>query len=453
MKENNVALAWIWVGLNYSVLGINMLLVNHLSSVADSLGACTDDTPSIAPNKFPSHSDPKVDRCLPSWCSIELDEKDEKKGRNRQQKLYLCQEDTYMTILQTNVVFSSIYWAMLFLSYFPYMYNHQKFVQFCLYVVVAFIPSQFTNKQWISILALQTEVLSVGHLRRPRVIAAVVRDQKIESMIRSFLMIQRVDKFVNSFDMSCDTRSCQLSKIDDLDVSLKSTGSMAMRKRVKNAFDAMDQNGDGHLDETEFESLLEGLGMPVTHQMGHKIVSALDVDGDGVIDVEELEIFYKAIMTDGSCPHDMAKDLFSMFDKDGHGHITPNEFARVLDGLNLGFNIDDIGQILQEVDEDGDGKITFHEFQRVIEEYMPSELLGGGTDPPVEVLSVHPLLTVIEGIGSTVRSFFSYENPHENQHEADPFGSERVFNDLMIQQHNVSYGSLSSQDVSSESFH
>jgi calcium-binding protein CML len=223
-------------------------------------------------------------------------------------------------------------------------------------------------------------------------------------------MIKRVDEFVKHLDNPNipKSRKSLMDTDSDHSRSIRHNSSVMIKTRVQAAFDTMYRNGDGQLDENEFGLLMEKLRIPVTHEMGHKIVKALDIDGDGVIDVDELEVFYKAIMTDAVSPHDMAKDLFSVFDLDGDGYISPNEFVRTLEGLKLGFSAEDTGHILQEVDEDGDGIITFLEFERVIEEYMPAELFSDYADEVDEELAVHPFLTVVEGLCNACQNCISF---------------------------------------------
>jgi Ca2+-binding EF-hand superfamily protein len=143
---------------------------------------------------------------------------------------------------------------------------------------------------------------------------------------------------------------------------------------------------------------MSNLGMPVTSEMAAKIVLALDIDGDGVINLREFELFYKTIMaeTDEST-REMAKDLFSIFDVDCSGEISPNEFVSALEAFNLGFSVEDMSAILQEVDEDGDGSITFHdEFERVIKEYAPAEFFEAIATNCIYELTTSQAVSVLE---------------------------------------------------------
>ena len=63
-----------------------------------------------------------------------------------------------------------------------------------------------------------------------------------------------------------------------------------------------------------------------------------------------------------------------MFDKDDAGEITIEEFKRKLDAFNVGFSIDEVGAIVNELDEDNSGTIGLHEFEDLLYKYYPKEL-------------------------------------------------------------------------------
>jgi hypothetical protein len=149
------------------------------------------------------------------------------------------------------------------------MYESLSFVQFVLYVIMAFMPSAFFMQQLISIAACLTQVTSIGYLRRPALVATVAREQKVEAMIRAFLLVQRVRKFVNNSDNF------------KMETAAGRRKTLSSYHQIELAFKAIDENDDGYLDESEFESLMQRLGLPVTRAMGSKIVGILDINGDG----------------------------------------------------------------------------------------------------------------------------------------------------------------------------
>ena len=61
-------------------------------------------------------------------------------------------------------------------------------------------------------------------------------------------------------------------------------------------------------------------------------------------------------------------------DDDDSGSISTGEFHNVLDHLNLGFTIDEVGDLVREMDHDENGTISLEEFEHLLERYAPHEL-------------------------------------------------------------------------------
>lgn len=56
---------------------------------------------------------------------------------------------------------------------------------------------------------------------------------------------------------------------------------------LKNAFSAMDANGDGVVEKSELKALLQGLGEDVNDDVVTEMMSLADVDGDGKVNFDE----------------------------------------------------------------------------------------------------------------------------------------------------------------------
>ena len=95
----------------------------------------------------------------------------------------------------------------------------------------------------------------------------------------------------------------------------------------------------------------------------------LDKDGDGDVTREEFihwQLCHRSV-DDAENLKDTAKKLFSMFDADGGGSVSVEEFKTELDKLDAGLSIDEVVALVREFDTDGDGEISLEEFERVIE--------------------------------------------------------------------------------------
>jgi calcium-dependent protein kinase len=97
----------------------------------------------------------------------------------------------------------------------------------------------------------------------------------------------------------------------------------------------------------------------ITSEQVDQMFAAVDVDGSGEIDYSE---FVMATMNEKDLiTNEKLKAAFKIFDKDGNGHIGPDEIYRVLGGSDV-FSQEKIEQLIDEVDENSDGEISFEEF-------------------------------------------------------------------------------------------
>jgi hypothetical protein len=69
-------------------------------------------------------------------------------------------------------------------------------------------------------------------------------------------------------------------------------------QRAKELFNEFDIDGSGEIDKTEFMQLLEAVGISTNENMIDKCMFLVDVDGSGLIELEELVNFFKASAND-----------------------------------------------------------------------------------------------------------------------------------------------------------
>ena len=73
--------------------------------------------------------------------------------------------------------------------------------------------------------------------------------------------------------------------------------------------------------------------------------------------------------------------MFELFDRDGSGTITIGEFKSVLDSFNVGFTVDEIGDLVNELDEQDNGTLSEEEFEEFLEKHK--YLFERGSLPPL----------------------------------------------------------------------
>ncbi|KAK8686310.1 hypothetical protein V6N13_125337 [Hibiscus sabdariffa] len=123
-----------------------------------------------------------------------------------------------------------------------------------------------------------------------------------------------------------------------------------------------DRDGDGKVSASE---LSHGLG-----QMGGKLllneaavaVEALDSNGDGLLDLQDLT----KLMEEDNGEEDKLRDLreaFGMYEEDGCGFITPKGLKKMLTKLGESKSIDECKVMIKHFDINGDGVLSFEEFR------------------------------------------------------------------------------------------
>ena len=101
-------------------------------------------------------------------------------------------------------------------------------------------------------------------------------------------------------------------------------------KELRDAFRALDKNGDGSITLKELE---DGLGHKENKKKLLKLLKSADTDGSGEIDYTE---FIAATMdAQMYMRDDYLKTAFDMFDKDGSGKIDKSEIIQLLQGDDI----------------------------------------------------------------------------------------------------------------------
>ncbi|KAL8034388.1 hypothetical protein ABFX02_12G025100 [Erythranthe guttata] len=93
------------------------------------------------------------------------------------------------------------------------------------------------------------------------------------------------------------------------------------------------------------------------------MMTELDTDGDGFIDIVEFRKFNRGGDADADAE---LKEAFDMYDKDKNGQISASELHAVLRSLGENCSVKDCGRMIESFDVDGDGSINFDEFKKMM---------------------------------------------------------------------------------------
>jgi len=134
---------------------------------------------------------------------------------------------------------------------------------------------------------------------------------------------------------------------------------------VKEAFALYDKNGDGTITTKALISVMRSLGKNPTEDETEDLINEVDLDGNGVIDfIEFLEMVAK--MTQDV--DETIKEAFFIFDADGSGSISTDEFREVMTSQGAKLSSSECNEIISEADADGDGEINLEEFVNLLKD-------------------------------------------------------------------------------------
>mmetsp|Transcript_18487 Transcript_18487/g.35116 ORF Transcript_18487/g.35116 Transcript_18487/m.35116 type:complete len:742 (-) Transcript_18487:103-2328(-) len=395
VSRDIVVLGWVWVSWGWLVFLGNFVFVAHLSEVRNAF------LPYYSPEPDEPNENTRLtnggengvahrmhnEAHLPKWCTVDLEHYMAHRpllarllvgGKpNKQQSLMWMDRQGpkfYVFLLQVNLIFAGIYAGLLLLLFFPYNYEEHSLPYFLVYTILALVPLAgiFYNKR--DLVAIMAEVTSIGTYRKDQIIRDVLLEESTMRIVRTFLIIHRMRRVAEKGMPEDEANIPTPQEIPKRGLK-RSTFSQLELDEVGRSFDAFDIDKSGSISHEEFRELLQRLGADVQDLHFDLLVSKLDADGDGEVTKEEFCSWYQFYSkTDTISLEERAKDLFHMFDPTGSGEITLGQFKARIDALDMGFSMDEIGSILNELDRDRSGSVSLEEFEALLKKFYPNEL-------------------------------------------------------------------------------
>ena len=173
----------------------------------------------------------------------------------------------------------------------------------------------------------------------------------------------------------------------------------ASRERLRQHFELLDADADGHLEREEWEAparrILEALGEPGTSPRARAVVTSyqemwnyLSVKtgtGAGALTFGQFERAIDSHMVNPGDANfsDLLRDAVSavadLFDRDAKGAVTPEGFANWLKAV--GADASKAPETFRQIDMDDDGDLTVDELVQAVRDYYAGKLgvsiLGG----------------------------------------------------------------------------
>ncbi|KAK8499716.1 hypothetical protein V6N13_026780 [Hibiscus sabdariffa] len=146
--------------------------------------------------------------------------------------------------------------------------------------------------------------------------------------------------------------------------------------QLKDIFTRFDMDSDGSLTILELAALLRSLGLKPSGDQIHVLLANMDSNSNGAVEFDELaNVIMPHMDEEIMVNQEQLKEVFTLFDRDGNGYITPAELAGCMAKMGQSLTYRELTEMIEEADADGDGVISFTEFSTVMAK-SAFEILG-----------------------------------------------------------------------------
>ena len=153
-------------------------------------------------------------------------------------------------------------------------------------------------------------------------------------------------------------------------------------KQLQRVFAEFDYDHDGSLDAGELRGALSALGLNADSTQAARVLRTYDADQSGRIEYGEFRSLAAEIARFKSAPlaTDEVQRSFAAHDRDGNGKIDVHELELALKDLGLKADTYQAAQILTKYDVDHSGGLELDEFRRLVDELRRFQGKAGGND-------------------------------------------------------------------------
>jgi len=389
IEENERIMGWIVVTCGWFMVLFNRFFEAKLLSIRDKFVATglvkkVNDA-STGRRRMSDEMVPLTqNEELPGWAFLDESRKERSAfekyffghAPNRQHMLYWAQQegtDFHLFLFRLTLLFNGIYVALMFVLFFPSEdFGEKNETEYISFVALGFFPVLLQMYGKRRFVATMTHISCIGCLRRPQVIANVIREEKTGRAVRAFVVLHKIHLATQSYK----TKKNGIPSGKQVQ-NYKETLPSHVIEDISKTFDLFDDDHSGEISCGELKDLMESLGSAQDETQLSVMISLLDNNGDGTISKSEFIQWYSEQLQQNELnPHEMASSMFRMFDKDGSGSLTIAEFKESLDAFKVGLSIDDVTELVKELDEDRNGMIDEEEFAQLLRRHAhpPPEL-------------------------------------------------------------------------------
>lgn len=134
---------------------------------------------------------------------------------------------------------------------------------------------------------------------------------------------------------------------------------------LRSAFRIFEKTPEGGITAEELHQVLTDLGETITEEECRKMVSAIDDDGNGCIDVKEFVDLILTFITLDDTESDVI-EAFKVFDRAQTGFISSKELRRVMMEFGDKLSEQEMEEMIKVSDFDMEGQVNYEEFTRVM---------------------------------------------------------------------------------------
>jgi len=132
-------------------------------------------------------------------------------------------------------------------------------------------------------------------------------------------------------------------------------------QEFKEAFNMIDQNRDGFIDNEDLKDMLASMGQVASEDEVEKMIK----EAPGAINFTMfLTLFGEKL--NGTDPEDVIKNAFKCFDPEGSGIIQEDNMRRLLMSMGERFTEDECDEMFNECEVDKKGNFDYVDFVRLI---------------------------------------------------------------------------------------
>eukprot|EP01091_Cochliopodium_minus_P009912 TRINITY_DN2542_c4_g1_i1.p1 TRINITY_DN2542_c4_g1~~TRINITY_DN2542_c4_g1_i1.p1 ORF type:complete len:697 (-),score=158.74 TRINITY_DN2542_c4_g1_i1:58-2148(-) len=284
-----------------------------------------------------------------------------------------------LLLIVTLVTFiSSIYIAIfaIFVSEYVYGLKALLIIKMLLWFLCIF-PLVFCAVYFTpSIISVHCIVSNIEQLKSNKVISKVLRVMRTKKTVRILKLLNSLRGYVKTISLDHNEheeeekkKKKKKKKEIELNEEEKEQHESEKKHEMREIFTLFDTSGDGNVDSEELSAFLGTLGHKISTEEAEVIIRHHGREREGCLNFEEFFSFMNKTQEDEMEEEELIEMIFGLFDKDGDGQITIEEFQETLNLFGHPLSHSEVAELVHDLDKNGDGEICKEEFEHLFKKY------------------------------------------------------------------------------------